>query len=284
MSVVFAPMSPVERERFQRAYLQYLHGRDGVPDLETHRFDVRERLFAELDRDPVRWQGAPLVDQQVFDRSHARKTPEPGLNQATLWALATAKANRGERYGVEYAVKHGKRPRQPSADPHTYIAIEEFYHTRILKDALATLGVQMEVGKPSVGTRVLVRLMVRLPAEVADVVVLCGEIIGVALFQLLLEKARTLFAAQPIVLARIESLFGQIMVDEVGHVHFVRSRLSPRRLAWARRILPMVAYGIFDDLSELEPLFGRSLLLERVLAADVDAAAAPYPDRFVLQR
>ena len=283
MSTAFQPMSASEQAKFRDAYLGYLRRRDGVPDLSTQRFDVRERFFAELDRDPCCWAGAPPVDQAAFDRNHARSTPEPGLDEATLWALATAKTNRAERYGVEYSLAHHPQARaqDTSKDPHAYIQVEEFYHTRILKDALAAIGVKMEVGQPGLSTRAMVRTMVHLPPKYADVVVLCGEIVGVALFSLLLEKARVLFAQQPRVLARIEALFGQIMVDEVGHVHFVRSGLSPQRLLWARRLLPLVAWGVLADIPELSILFGREEIMRRARAADVDAAAATYPDRFI---
>jgi hypothetical protein len=281
MSPAFAPMSASEQLRFHSAYLAYLRARDGLPDVRSNTFDVREKFFADIDANPTRWVGPPPVDQQVFDRNHARATPEPGLDEATLWALATAKTNRAERYGVEYSVANGTRTQAPSENPHTYVEIEEFYHTRILKDALATLGVRMEVGQPSWSTRLLVKAMVLLPQSIADMFVLCGEIFGVAVFSLLLEKARVLFAAQPAVLARIEALFAQIMVDEVGHVHFVRSKLGPRQLWLARRLLPLVCWGALSDLRELVVLFGRDTLMARARAADVDAAAAPYADRFV---
>ena len=103
-----------------------------------------------------------------------------------------------------------------------------------------------------------------------------------AIFTLLLEKARGLFADQPAVVACMESRFAQILVDEVGHVHFVRSNLGPTQIAFARRLLPLVARSILRDVPELEMLFGRQLFLERVLKADVDRAAAPDPDRLVV--
>jgi hypothetical protein len=280
MSTVFEPMTPTEQGRFRAAYLAYLRERDGVPDMETQRFDVRERFFADLDAAPNCWDGKPPLDQAVFDRNHARHHPEPNLDEVMLWAIATAKTNRSERYGVEYALAYRDRTRNAANDPHAYIQIEEFYHTRILRDALATLGLRMEMGRPGFSARTMIRAMVRLPENYANVLVLCGEICGVAVFSLLLEKARELFANQPAVLARHEALFGQIMVDEVGHVHFVRSTLSPRRLAWARRILPLVAWGLLDESPEVLLLFGREQIMRRIVAADVDAAAAPYPDRF----
>lgn len=281
MTTAFQPMSPDEKVRFRTEYLAYLRKRDGVPDLLARRFDVRERFFAEIDAAPVVWHGPPPVDQAVFDRNYARKTPERGLDDTMLWALATAKTNRAERYGVEREVEAHGVPPNATDDPHVYIQVEEFYHTRILEDALGALGLHMKVAKPGVTTQLLVRAMVNLPDGISDPIVLCGEIVGVALFSLLLEKARVLFASQPEALGRIEALFAQIMVDEVGHVHFVRSRLSASQLAWAQRILPLVAHGALDDLPELVKLFGRKTIVERVVAADVDGAAAPYPDRLV---
>ncbi len=280
MSHVFEPMTPAEQAQFRAAYLAYLRKRDGVPDMQTQRFDVRERFFETLDADPCCWRGTPPVDQRVFDRNHARRTPEPNLDEVTLWALATAKTNRAERYGVEYALAYNDRSREAANDPHAYIQVEEFYHTRILRDALATIGLEMEMGRPGMSARAMIRAMVRLPEKIANVFVLCGEICGVAVFDLLLAKARELFAHQPEVLARHEALFAQIMVDEVGHVHFVRSTMSPQRLAWARTALPLVAWSLLDESPELLRLFGRETLMRRIMEADVDAAAAAYPDRF----
>ena len=104
MSTAFQPMTPADQTRFRDAYLAHLRDRDGVPDMQTQRFDVREKFFADLDANPNCWVGPPPVDQQVFDRNHLRRRPEPGLDEKTLWAVATAKTNRAERYGVEYSL------------------------------------------------------------------------------------------------------------------------------------------------------------------------------------
>jgi hypothetical protein len=282
MTSAFSPMSQTEQRAFRGAYLRYLEARDGLPDLATQRFSRRELLFAALDAAPCAWVGAPPVDQERFDRNHARRRPEPNLDAATLWALATAKTNRAERFGVEYSVKHGAPPRDATQDPITYIQIEEFYHTRILKDALAAIGLRVEVGEPSPVVQAMVKAMVHLPKGLADVVVLCGEVTGVVLFSLLLDEARRLFAHQPAALKRIEGLFGQILVDEVGHVHYVRSGLGPAQLTVARRLLPAVAKGVLRDNPELELLLGRDRFLEAVRLADVDGAASAYADRFVM--
>ncbi len=282
MSTAFEPMSTHQREQFRDAYLAFLRKRDGVPDMKARTFDVREKFFADLERDPVLWVGPPPVAQQVFDRNHARTTPEPGLDEVTLWALATAKTNRAEKFGVDYSLDYTPHATDADTDPHAYIQIEECYHTRILRDALRTLGLTMEIMPPTFTVRAMVRSMVRLPDAYANVIVLCGEIFGVAVFSLLLDKARSLFASQPSALARIEALFGQILVDEVGHVQFIRSTLSPAGLEWAKRIAPLVARGALRDIPELALLFGRDEVMRCVAAADVEGAAAGYPDRLIL--
>ncbi|HNC95691.1 MAG TPA: hypothetical protein PKW90_06180 [Myxococcota bacterium] len=283
MRSAFKPMSPSEKAHFLTTYLDYLRRRDGIPDLANQRFDLREGFFAEIDASPVCWKGTPPIDQVVFDRNYARRSPEADVDEATLWALATAKTNRAERFGVERELETHGVPPNAANDPKVYVQVEEFYHTRILQDALATLGIKVSVSTPGVAAQALIRGMVHLPEELSDVLVLCGEIVGVALFSLLLEKARVLFAAQPEALERVEKLFGQIMVDEVGHVHFVRSRLSAFQLRWAERLLPVVAHGALDDNPDMVRLFGRKEILRRVVEADVDAAAAPYADRLIFE-
>lgn len=281
-STPFEPMHVHEREQFRTTYLAFLRRRDGVPDMARRSFDVRESFFAEIEREPITWSGPPPVDQAVFDRNHAASTPEPDLDAATLWALATAKTNRAEKFGVDYSLEYLPHASGAADDPHAYIQIEECYHTRILRDALQTIGLTMEVLPPTLTARTMVRSMVRLPAAYANVLVLCGEIFGVVAFSLLLEHARKLFASQPRALERIEALFGQILVDEVGHVHYVRSTLTPERLAWAKRVAPLVAWGALRDIPELALLCGRDEIMRRVKAADVDGAAASYPDRLIL--
>lgn len=275
---VFEPMPPLERAAFKERYLEHLRRRNGEPDRAHRRFSVREAFFKEIDEHPVRRTGPPVVDQAAFDRYQALHHPAAGLDAAMLWALAVAKSNRSERYGVEYGLEHSQRGLNTS-DPMAYIEIEEFYHTRILEDVVHTLGVDMKMMDPHPLTAFFVRLMVVLPEPLANVLIFCGELAGVAVFRLLLEKARELFADQPEPLRRMETLFRQIIVDEVGHVHNVRSLLGPLRLRFAKLILPAFTYYFLSDIPELTLLFGRERLMSTILAGEVDKAAQDYPER-----
>lgn len=281
MTDLFTPLTPDQRRLFREQYLTYLRQRDGVPDRANHMFSVREKFFRDVEARPVRWQGTPPVSQVEFDRHHVNFDPSARPNDATLWALCVAKVNRSEKYGVEYAHARGATGKSQGGDPHEFIEVEEFYHTRILKDALDVIGIRMDVQTPPFVQRMMIQSMVHLPSALSNVLIFDGEIVGVALFDLLLGKARELFASQPAALARIEELFAQIMVDEVGHVHYARSLLDGPRLAIAKRLLPMVAKGVADGMPELWQLFGREHAMKVILRAGVDAAAAPYADRFV---
>jgi hypothetical protein len=168
------------------------------------------------------------------------REPEPGLDEAMLWALCVAKCNRGERHGVDYKLaKKGFSP-GGSDNPFVFIEIEETYHTRMLCAALQAIGLEVEFVPPQGAIRWVVEVFGLAPRLLTDVVALDAELTGVIVFRLLLDKARELFADQPGPLARIEALLRQILVDEVGHVHFLQSRLEPARLAIARRLLPLI--------------------------------------------
>src|SRR5262249_35737036 len=153
-----------------------------------------------------------------------RFEPEPGLDEATLWALAVAKVNRAEHFGVTRALDH----HGPAGDddPRVYVELEELYHTRMLRAALRAIGLEMTMAPPRRVTRFLVDMMASLPPAMRNVPLLVSEIAGVVGFRALLEKARALFGQAPPVAARIEQLLAALVRDEVDHVQYVRSMLD----------------------------------------------------------
>jgi len=284
VSHVFDPMPDAERAAFDARYLSQLRARDGLPELSTRTFTLREALFRDLVENPVRRAGRPVVDPEVFARNHLLHEPEPDLDEPMLWALCMAKCNRGERHGVDYKLARKGFDSGGVDDPFTYVEIEETYHTRMLVDALRVIGVEVELVPPRGLTRWVVEIFGVAPRSFSDVVALDAELIGLAMFKLLLEKARALFADQPAPLARIEALLGGIVVDEIGHIHFLRSRLGPARLAVARAMFHVVARGLLDDNPEVGRLFGRERVIARALQFGLDGWTAPLPDRQAPER
>src|SRR3989344_4412549 len=100
---IFTPLKKDERKAVVESYLEHLCRRDGVPNQNERKFSVREEFFRWLESCPVRRSGPPVIDPIVFEENESRRDPAPGLNEATLWALAMAKSNRAERDAVEYA-------------------------------------------------------------------------------------------------------------------------------------------------------------------------------------
>lgn len=277
---IFRALTSEEKELFLESYMKHLRHRNGEMDMRNRRFSIREKYFQDVEANPVRRYGPPVVDQVVFERNEKKHDIEPGLDEATLWALATAKSNILERDGVEYFFSNFDPAKHDPKDPFNYIAVEEFYHTRTLKDALEVLGLEMHLLPPHPTARIMNRIMVNFPKPFTNTFILCAELVGAAAFRLLRDKADELFDDQPESLKRIDDLFQQILVDEVGHVHYVRSRLGPLRLAAAYKMLPTFSRYILSGMPEYEQLFGNQLL-DTILEADVDSAIADYPDKFV---
>lgn len=276
---IFSPLTDAQREQFRAAFAAHLRRRDGVPDAKKRTFDVREKMYAELSRNPIRRPG--LIDPEVFARNLKNSAPEAGLDQRTLWALCAAKANRGEAFGVEYQFDNGYFDVTAKEDPFLFIAIEESYHTRVLKDALDVLGLELEFDEPTALFQLFIKALVKLPKSLSDVLVFCAEIAGTVSFRMILDKARALFADEPVALRQIEKLVAQILVDEVGHVYFLRHRLGPARLKLARGMLPVVARGLLDNFPEGPALLGREALMAKILEADIEGAVAEFADRFI---
>jgi hypothetical protein len=272
---LFKPLSPAARQRFHDVYLAHEEQRNGAPDVVAKTLALREPMFAALEAEPVVWQGDALVDVERFNTHHVAGTLEPGLSRATLWALAVAKANCGERFGVDHIMT--KRSANDDVhDPLVHTELEEYYHTRILRGVVATVGAEMQLLQPPATTRVVALAMTRAPRAVSEVVLFVAEIFGLCSFLKLAEEADALLASQPAVRAHTAKLFAQIISDEIGHVLFLRSRLGGVRLRAAQRILPRVTKRLLDDFPEADLLFTRAACLESVRTLDMDALAQRF--------
>ncbi|HZO15903.1 MAG TPA: hypothetical protein VFB62_21670, partial [Polyangiaceae bacterium] len=228
---------------------------------------------------PMPSHGNALIDASAFARNLLRCAPEPGLDAPTLWALGVAKGNRAERYGVEHKLETCGFEKADAV--MTYVELQECYHTRLLLQVLELVGLRCHVGDP-VGavTRAGVRLIAHLPRCLRDVLALAFEVVGIGGFCALRDEARVLFAREP-QLGAIDALFTQILVDEVGHVHFLRSCMGPGRLMAARRVLTFAKSAMFDDNREVASLLERHGYhdLEHI---DLDRIVADAPERLRL--
>lgn len=187
---LYRPLTREEKQRERAAYLAFLKQRDGQPDVPGRKLTNREPFFRAIDEDPIRWEGEVPVEEF---RRIVESDNVSGAFELALWLAVMARTNEGESFGGDMAMKkHDDRPADMN-DPMTWIELEELYHTRILLDALRTLGIEWQLQEPQGTIRWFLLALVKLPKPLASVPIFMGEIVGVLLFNELREKALELF-------------------------------------------------------------------------------------------
>ena len=264
---LFCALPQGARRSFVNRYQDFLRERDGSPNFVARTLSQREKFLADLAADPVCRSGPAVVEQRVYDHNAVeRAVAVEGLDDWALWTICLSKCSRMEEYAVRYLDEKGRAqqasPDDPCSLPYRLIDLEERYHARLLESLLQVVGIRAGWRPPSLVTRLTLRAILLAPRFLANITVLCGEIIGLATFKLFLEKGRALCADQPRARGRIELLLKEILTDEIGHVLFLRSQLGPFRLVLARLLLPIVARVLIADYPEMKRLFGSRLLDE----------------------
>jgi len=256
------------------AYLAFLAARDGEADLPRHRLAHREELFDRLARDPVR-SAAPL-DREAYLRNLVRRRPEAGLDERILWLLATAKANQAERFGVGLSELYGRIT--PSDAARVHIALQEFYHTRILADVVAIFGLPVGTQPPPLVARMIVKTIIGTPEAWHLPLTGSAEMAGCIIFRALRDRGVELFADEPAVAGRIRVLFDEILGDEIGHVGFIAAQLGPVRRPIMRGLYRVLGFGMAAQMRELVAVIGRRELKRRFRAPfRLEAMAAELP-------
>jgi hypothetical protein len=126
--------------------------------------------------------------------------------------------------------------------------------------------VEVQIPLPNWNQRMLIQIIMRLPDSIRWSLVICAEVVGSTVFEVLLQNCH-LFSDEPEVEERLRSLLAEILRDEVLHVAYLRARLSPIGLEVARRLSPLIVRGALVDLPQLAALGAtRRDLLTRMRA------------------
>jgi hypothetical protein len=273
--VGFDPLKPLTQdERTSRLdrYLTFLTERDGEPNVGKRTLSRREAWINEITATPVNYKGK--IDHSLLDR-YLRERPGPDVDPKVLWVLATAKANRVEHYGVTLDFSlHGDQVAQRYGQHMAYIDLEEFYHTRILRESVRVFDFDLDLEPPKTFTRFFAEVVVRSPHWFRLVTALCGELFGSVAFLMLWEKI-SLFDDDPEAAARLRMLMREILIDEMGHAAYGHAMLGKLGIRTVRSIAPMVSAYFLADLPEFSYLAGgRRAFLDRVAAFDLGSNKA----------
>lgn len=255
----FGPLSEADREAGYEAYIAFLEAHDGEMDYAAHRLSKREAQMARLDGSAVRWPGQ--IDRALFARQFERFDVHLETPPETVLLLELCKANAGEAYGVEVLRKARERyhddPR-PQYRAERIVATEEEYHTRLLVGSTRYFGMTLDHRyRTPAGLKVLISSLTRLPRTPFHAVLFAAEVMGIYVFQTLLEATGDVLAGAPEVRDAIEERLTAVLTDEVGHVAYNRLAVGERGLVAGRRLVPLVYRGAAST-----PEFAR--LAERV--------------------
>jgi hypothetical protein len=243
-------------------YRQFLHNRDGEADLLNRRLANREEFFETLVANPIR-SGNP-ADRATFSRNLHRRRPEPGLNGKMLFLLATAKLNQAERFGVGLGETYGQNSDDDVPPERVYLELEEHYHTRLLAYILDMFDLTFQVVPPPFVMRQFVKMAVFIPKRLGFAFVGASEMAGCVMFDELRQVGVKLFADEPDVAERIESLYSEILTDEIGHVGYCASQCTTAERAVMRRVYPFIARLFARQTAEIVLLVGSEQLNARL--------------------
>lgn len=273
MSDVFQPLSAAERTAQLSAYLQHLQARNGTPNLETERLPRREEMLAALTNVETPWQGDVPRDELTRLMKEGA-VPGPNEPEAALWMAIAAQVNVGEEYGVRTILARNPITGDPSTDPYVYIELEELSHTRMLLDAVRLFGVEVELPAPPRSLRFFLGLISRLPRAIGNMLVLAAECNGIMLFLKMREKAATLFGTDSDVGRRVQGLLGEILIDELGHVAYLRATLDPLRLKISSLLSRLLARALYAAVPSNGKLFDIRAMVREVHALSWDRMPA----------
>ena len=262
-------------------YRDFLARRDGDADLLHRHLAGREEFFGALEADPVRSTRA--IDRRVFMRNLRRRRPEPGIDQAMLFLLATAKLNQAERFGVGLGETYGRNSDEHTPPERVYMELEEHYHTRLLAYVLDMFDLPFQVVPPAFVIRQFVKINVFLPERSGFLVVGAAEMAGCIMFDELRRIGVELFADEPAVAARIERLYSEILTDEVGHVGYCAARCTPAERALMRWLYPRFGRLFARQTAEISLLTDPEQLHARLdQPFDVEILTAGLPNETFL--
>ncbi len=253
MNIAFAPMEETDRAPMLAAYLQSLRHRNGELSADNLSLPSREAFLARWLGNNPGWTGrAPAEAYRRIASGGPIRRDDPRL---ALWMAYMAMTNQAEEYGVNVRLDDELPGEGDEKEAYKYIAREELYHTRMLLDGVRALGVEAELAPPPRGLRLFLKFFPRLPTMWTDCITLIAEAVGITLFCRLRALAAEFFEGSPMG-PHLAALVDEIIIDEVGHVTFLRSRLGEGGLRWARRLSPVVVPLLMRSFPMAGPLLG----------------------------
>jgi hypothetical protein len=245
---LFTALPADRRRRLGEEYLAFVAARDGEPDLKRRTLARREAWFADLTRTVVDAWNGERIDPVRFGEWHRGERPLSEASPLAVWLVMVARANEGEAWGVDYLLDRGGFEglgKGGTLRPRDFADLEETYHTRILREVVRTFSVDYELREPTKPIQQSVKFMAHAPEKLSFTLLAAGELMGTVAFLELARRGERLVASQPDIVARVQALFDEILIDEIGHVTYLLGSMG----TWQLRLMRQIAHGYQAFLS-----------------------------------
>lgn len=259
VSTFFEPIPAGKRREALEAYAAHLLARDGRPDVAARRLPHREAAVAALAPDRGRFAGRIAREPFV---SHVRSAHLAGnregrtLPRELVLVFACVRVNAYEAYSVEQLIDTAPFDEASLRDRvNVMVMLEEYYHTRFLLSIADLFELPVPfTPEPPLPVKAVVASLRYTPTAMVFPLTLASELVGLSLFVTLLERTRTIFAAEPEIRDAMEARICEVITDEMGHISFNRMQCGRAGLRVAQALLPIMAAGTRTSLPGTEAI------------------------------
>ncbi len=265
--LLFQSIPRAKRRRLAERFLEVTKERDGEPDLCTRRLKRRAENRMRRGMRPM-FTGVVPHEEYVAARRAGSPCELAGFGRFALWLAALAGVNQAEDFGVRLFL--ARRKSDNPEDVMFYIELEELEHGALIADAAGACGVSLERTDPRGFMRFFLMLISLMPAFVRNVLVFMAEIVGVEFFLVLREEGERQLAAHPGARDWVFTNLTEILVDEVGHVLYLKTQLNWLQLVVVRLLFKRLVPHLLRPYPATVALFGEDVLIRRILAFDPD--------------
>jgi hypothetical protein len=242
---IFAPLTPNERLAQRQAYLEWSQKRNG--DILGRKLSEREKFFEDLDSTEVYYEGDISAEEywEAYRITSPQELRQKKFSRFVLFLVLVSYLNIAEKFTIDRALEKERFQYGTPTDPMEFIKREEDYHSRILMYIMQVFKISLNIQDPKGIFKWSLLAIAKLPLWLVGMFVFLGEIVAVVLFVKLRELATELIGTSSPAAVRVRALIDEIMIDEVGHMAFVRTTLGPRRIKFAERIFTIVVKRMF---------------------------------------
>lgn len=259
MTCAFEPMSFEERRRFATRYAAYLSRRHGNLDPSNGQLQYRQCFLEEIRARQLRWPGSNVLEHSPIEqllKEGAKKFRNPAL----WWTLSAVRWS--------HCVASSMPVTGSADDVFPYVTSERQSHVELMQEILGGLNVPklplMSVQRPWL-TRGLFLRSLWMRESISHGVATAKVVVSSFFY----DGALRVFSSHPSFAEHTRQVLQEMIIDESGYLHYLRSQLTDAQLSMARRVFLKTAHQWLSAMPELVMLVGKTRVKEALARARI---------------